>query len=119
MAKNSGQNVDLNGVKDLLRYGNCVKECPSGDEDEIIECKSTNYTSDPDYFKKCVFYIGGVSDGVALRYPTTQFGGKFCIPNLAKALEDGNTYVVAFKEEFDKYVGSTGIETYFSDVIAC
>jgi len=84
----------------------------------VIECKSTNYTSDTDYFKQCVFYIGGVSDGVALRYPTTQFAGKFCIPDIAKALEDGNTYVVAFKEEFDKYVGSTGIETYFSDVIA-
>lgn len=98
MANARGGQVDLNNVADLLRFGNCVKECPKGIEDEVIQCKPTNYTSDPDYYKKCVFYMGGTSVGKALRYPTKVFAGKFCVPDIEKAAESGNDVVAGFKE---------------------
>jgi hypothetical protein len=41
-------------------------------------------TKAPNYWKDCVYYVGGISSGSsgAFRYDTTAFAGRFCIPNI-------------------------------------
>jgi hypothetical protein len=118
MLKSKGSSISMESTADLLRFGQCVKECPSGEETQKVECKPTNYTSDPDYFKECIFYIGGVDKDLPLRYPTQTFAGKFCVPDIKKAVEQGNEVVIKFKEEFDKVLGNSGVDAYLSDIMA-
>lgn len=76
-----------NAIK-MLEYGACVSECPS-DEGAVLCRQTVHMQSNPDSYDGCVYYPGGVSSGVAYRYPTKSFAGHFCLPD-AEMLDSEN-----------------------------
>jgi hypothetical protein len=96
----------VKSVADILKYATCVKKCPSADVSTPVECKPPTFmTSQSNYYKDCVYYIGGVNQNKPLRYNTVAFGGRFCVPDVSsQQLQD--TAAKTFKETFEKYFGS-------------
>jgi hypothetical protein len=75
----------VNSIAKVLKYATCVKSCPTADKATPVLCKQPNFmTKAPNYWKDCVYYVGGISSGSAgaFRYDTTAFAGRFCIPNI-------------------------------------
>lgn len=70
--------------------------------------------TDPDKYKDCAYYVGGVSAGQAVRYETAKLG-RFCAP-AGKALED--QALKAFQTQFNQYFGKYNIQSYLTDIIA-
>ena len=56
--KTAIENLDLTAALGLLKEGTCVKECPSADKNEPVQCYQTRaMASDPAY-RGCVYQIG-------------------------------------------------------------
>lgn len=117
-AQSSSSSSAMSSVSDILQFSTCVKECPKGTADEVVQCAPPSFmtsTSGKKYYKDCVFYIGGTQYDKPLRYETALFGSRWCVPS-SKAME---TEVVAqFKAEFDKYFGGLNLAGYLADIVA-
>uniref|UniRef100_A0A7S3ISV9 Choline transporter-like protein n=1 Tax=Strombidium inclinatum TaxID=197538 RepID=A0A7S3ISV9_9SPIT len=118
-AQEANENMDLTSVTDILRFSMCVKECPTDNVDEVVQCRPPTFALDSATYQECVFYIGGTQYGKPLRYPTTKFANRFCVPDVGAAIEGNSSIVVEFKAQFDEYIGGSGIQTYISDIVAC
>lgn len=75
-------------IGDVLAFATCVKKCPGSSDSIPVECKAPSYmTQQPDKFKDCAYYMGGVTLGKPFRYETALFANKFCVPS-SEALKD-------------------------------
>jgi len=87
-AQASSSSAAVGTVSDILQFSTCVKSCPKGTDNEVVQCLPPSFmtsTNGKKYYKDCVFYIGGLR-GKALRYETTLLGSRWCVPS-AKAID--------------------------------
>lgn len=95
----AASNPESASVSDILKFGACVKECPSGVVSTTVDCKAPTFmrsSKGADLYKDCVYYLGGVTVGKPMRYETSKLG-RFCAPS-GKALEA--EAIKAFQTQF-------------------
>lgn len=80
-------------MSELLKFGVCVKTCPTG-KDPVICKKPTYMIQQEKNYKDCQFLVGGITP---FRYDTQVFASKFCVPT-SEALK--TTAVAAFNQAF-------------------
>lgn len=115
---------------DVLRYGACVKECPTATGDVL--CKPPSFMTDKKgkgYYKDCVNYPIGIylPDGetempkdalVAFRYDTEPQGDKFCFPSVKQKDPNIVKIIEMFEQTVKKYMSQSGVDAYIADVMA-
>ena len=97
----------LSSVSSLLKYGVCVKKCPTGDKNTAVECFPGTYMSaKPNNYANCQFYPAGVQTQIAVRYETKAFMEKICVPAGEQADAGIAAALDTFKKEINKLIGS-------------
>ena len=138
-AKNDKGQID---VKELLKFGTCVKECPLATGK--VDCYRNDYMVDNiNFVEDCVYSVVanpaeyaekydidlseyGDFEGVTsvirifdVRYETEVIGGKVCFPVIPEGAQKGGMAVVKkFYDEAISKLDESGVTDYINDTLA-
>ena len=107
----------LSALTEILKFSVCVKNCPDGEPESIVDCYKPSFMIGSPYYSNCTFYAGGTITGsaTALRYETSLSAGRYCVPS-SQALKD--QAMAQFQNEFNKFFGGAGLARYLADIMA-